>query len=169
MRTLSQAILFDGEVKGQLSDGAWENASPSNHWEPWCSALTCVSQDNPGRDFDVRRSRYDLSGELIPVVGDRMLVLVRLGTVYGPHNVGMLRHLFDLNGVWHGIPLYEGESWDRVRFALCRFLNGSQGLEQVRQTATTRSYNLLDLKRDLDAIADYMRIRRQPPKLRREQ
>jgi len=35
--------IFDNEIKGQLSDGAWENAQPYNHWQFWCMLDTAVS------------------------------------------------------------------------------------------------------------------------------
>ena len=30
-----QAVIFQNEIVGQLSDGAWENSKPYNHWEFW--------------------------------------------------------------------------------------------------------------------------------------
>jgi len=35
--------IFDNEIKGQLSDGAWENAQPHNHWQFWSMMDTAVS------------------------------------------------------------------------------------------------------------------------------
>lgn len=31
-------LIWENEVTGQISDGEWENARPSNHWEFWCNA-----------------------------------------------------------------------------------------------------------------------------------
>jgi len=33
----NQVALFENEIKGQISDGMWENASPANHWKVWCN------------------------------------------------------------------------------------------------------------------------------------
>lgn len=40
--------LFDEEIRGQLSDGAWENSTPFNHWNFWCGLATKVG---PKWDF----------------------------------------------------------------------------------------------------------------------
>jgi hypothetical protein len=37
--------LFDHEIRGQLSDGAWENSTPHNHWLFWCHLNTEVGSD----------------------------------------------------------------------------------------------------------------------------
>lgn len=38
--------IFNCEIKGQLSDGAWENALPGNHWYFWAKLVTGVSDNN---------------------------------------------------------------------------------------------------------------------------
>ena len=37
-KTNEAACLFKSEITGQLSDGMWENARPSDHWQFWCDA-----------------------------------------------------------------------------------------------------------------------------------
>jgi len=37
--------LFDNEICGQLSDGAWENSAPYNHYKFWCNLNTEVGTD----------------------------------------------------------------------------------------------------------------------------
>ena len=77
----SQKILFDTEIRGQLSDGYWENARPHGHWKPWCHADAIVDAKNPGRSFLVMKENYALdSAELLGWIGDRMIDAVRKGT-----------------------------------------------------------------------------------------
>jgi len=66
--------LFDQEIVGQLSDGAWENSSPFNHWHFWCNLNTEVGSEwafkfNPSVPYGhdrtpKKKSAYNLAGEL---------------------------------------------------------------------------------------------------------
>jgi len=66
--------LFDQEIVGQLSDGAWENSSPFNHWHFWCNLNTEVGSEwafkfNPSVPYGhdrtpQKKSAYNLAGEL---------------------------------------------------------------------------------------------------------
>jgi len=75
--SLSQKNLFSCEITGQLSDGAWENTKPYDHWEPWGNADVKVGS-NVGRTFPVKKDGYNL-GSLLDYVGDRMLGLGAAG------------------------------------------------------------------------------------------
>lgn len=75
--SLSQKNLFACEIVGQLSDGAWENTKPYDHWEPWADADVKVGS-NIGRTFSVKKDGYNL-GSLLDYVGDRMLGLGAAG------------------------------------------------------------------------------------------
>jgi hypothetical protein len=74
--TLSQRNLFDCEISGQISDGAWENTKPYDHWKPWTSEVKVGS--NIGRDFPVKKDGYNLTS-LIQYVGARMLAFGATG------------------------------------------------------------------------------------------
>jgi hypothetical protein len=63
--------IFDYEIRGQLSDGAWENATPYNHWRFWSDIDTKVSpkglwsfEFNPSVDYaykrPVKKTAYNL-------------------------------------------------------------------------------------------------------------
>jgi hypothetical protein len=56
-RTMDQVVLFKHELKGQLSDGYWENATPDNHYQIWCRAQ--VIQGTPGRNFYAAKCNYN--------------------------------------------------------------------------------------------------------------
>ncbi len=80
-RNLAQAVLYEQELKGQISDGNWENASPEHHWHRMCDAQSEVSTMEDGSDLGPNFSpvrRYNFADkELLEVVGDRMLEYVR--------------------------------------------------------------------------------------------
>jgi len=38
-------MVWEHEVTGQLSDGAWENARPLDHWKFWCDATVAVDKN----------------------------------------------------------------------------------------------------------------------------
>ena len=66
-----QASIFENELKGQLSDGFWENARPYNHWESICAAEVKVS-DKPAKQFDQQKNYNFTDKALIDIVGERM-------------------------------------------------------------------------------------------------
>jgi hypothetical protein len=103
-RNRDQVVLYELEIKGQISDGHWENSYPDDHWIPMNEAQAeVVPQDLPkafqgvevpqeqreflrqraidlalGPNFDTPR-RYNFADlDLVDVVGDRMLFYVRL-------------------------------------------------------------------------------------------
>lgn len=83
LRNDVQVALWKHEIRGQISDGAWENARPDQHWVPWCKCEAVVGP-NPGRDFDVIRDIYFLNDrKLLQIIGERMIRLGRLARVVG--------------------------------------------------------------------------------------
>ena len=71
--------IYDCEIRGQLSDGAWENSTPYNHWQFWNNLETVVGTDwkfdfNPKVDFEHRtprkRTAYNLTTLVDPGVID---------------------------------------------------------------------------------------------------
>lgn len=98
VRNLAQKILWDEELAGQISDGAWENASPLDHWEVWCDAEVVVG-DNVGRSFYARKDNYNLNRkDLLDAIGDRMLAAVQ-AQIPGYAEADMRRDLKDLKTI----------------------------------------------------------------------
>lgn len=99
VRNRAQQLLFEGELKGQLSDGRWENSRPDNHWEPWCNATVVVNVENVGRNFYARRDGYCFTEKaLLEIIGDRMLELVQ-AEIPGYTEKDMLADLRDLRKI----------------------------------------------------------------------
>jgi hypothetical protein len=63
--TVTQLALWKCEVTGQLSDGAWENSVPHNHWKFWCKSEASVG-DKPGitlgDEGGPERTKYNVVG-----------------------------------------------------------------------------------------------------------
>lgn len=80
--TRDQAILFECELKGQMSDGFWENSRPYDHWEAPCKAKVEVAEtpEQVGKDGVWISRNYDFANkELFDIVGDRMINYVKIG------------------------------------------------------------------------------------------
>jgi len=101
VRTQAQKWLLENELKGQISDGTWEN-SANNPWEDWSGAHVIVDPKNAGRNFDTTRDSYNLTRpDLLDSVGDRMIEDVQART--GNSNYGekaMRADLSDLKKVF---------------------------------------------------------------------
>ena len=70
VRTATQALIFEGELKGQLSDGNWENEKTDRRlWN--CEVR--VSAGHTGCTFKAKYPVDFNDEDLIEVVGDRML------------------------------------------------------------------------------------------------
>lgn len=66
--------LFDEEIRGQLSDGAWENSTPYNHWRFWSHLKTEIGSHwtfffNDKVDYEhrypVKKTAYNLVSALL--------------------------------------------------------------------------------------------------------
>lgn len=78
-RTKAMEDLWNNELVGQISDGAWENSS-NNSWEFWGNLPTSVGGKTAlraGTDELIRKS-FDFAGELYDVIGDRMLKIIQV-------------------------------------------------------------------------------------------
>jgi len=118
-RTAAQAAIFEHEVKGQLSDGHWEN-DPRSCWQDWCRTDPIVGE-HVGTNFSPRRSAYGLDNPtLTKVVGDRMrlyAVLANLG--HSLEDIDTLEHAFEFCGCEPAeVPTHGGKYWEGVRAQL---------------------------------------------------
>lgn len=156
VRTLSQAAIFEHELKGQLSDGHWENSRPADHWKNWCEATVLCSPNDPsqiGRNFHSRRS-YDFANrELLSVVEKRMILYVRIADVYGMDAVATLSNLWEeLSMTWTGLPKYEGDYYRKVYDEIVDFAEEHGGLDAIKSAVEGHSYGHRELMRDLKEL-----------------
>jgi hypothetical protein len=82
----TQEMLWRCEIKGQLSDGMWENSRPWGHARFWLylESDTCVLGEKACVTSDgyARKVGYNLTG-LIKYVGDRMVAYGRMALAGG--------------------------------------------------------------------------------------
>lgn len=154
VRNDAQAILFEHELKGQISDGQWENALPNDHWEAWCDATVDVDPTNVGRDFFVRRKSYGFSREsFLEDISDRMLKYVRVGIAFGRERVPQLEHLAE----YGSLPTYKGEYYDKLRAKFAGFTQAD--LDKIVAVANDASiYSYEQMRRDLLDLSRIIKI-----------
>src|SRR4051812_30292866 len=101
-----QMILFVCEMKGQLSDGRWENTKPDGHWKKPCRAESFIAQkvEDLGRNFYNSKESYNFTDPmLLDVCGDRMVNFVKFYETFPEIS-------FDVHfSVEHAMELLEGE------------------------------------------------------------
>jgi len=99
--TMAQKIIFHCEMRGQISDGNWENSRPLDHFEPWMipwDYIIVTYDDNVyGRNFYPRKCNYNFTDpSLLKVVGNRIMFKVKLWIMF-PYAA---EKLFSANHWW---------------------------------------------------------------------
>lgn len=87
LSTAAAATLFEHEIKGQMSDGMWENSQPHDHWEFWCDLDVEVGEEDHVQETvslqECKKAGYNLtSKELLSAIGDRMVAMGRMATAF---------------------------------------------------------------------------------------
>lgn len=80
--TSSARAVWTEEIVGQLSDGMWENTSPHDHWKFWNGLKVAEGEPCVTSNTCPRKNNYGLT-RLIPIIGDRMVAIGRMGKVDG--------------------------------------------------------------------------------------
>lgn len=149
VRNVAQAALFECELKGQLSDGAWENTAPHDHWKPWADAEVRVAAaaragcftelgrsdyEGLGRNFYARKDSYNFARkDLLDVVGGRMLGYARVARALG---LEAAKKIDEVGGLWGSDttpvlgPATNGVDRSAVEAALA---NEAYGMRELRQ------------------------------------
>lgn len=166
LRTIEQVALFKLELAGQISDGHWENSRPYDHWQVWCRAKVRVApigllsrQPVVGRNFYAKRDIYGLtSGELLSVIGGRMLAIARVTQGLGYEVADKLHWRFNCDDDFAVSPIVPpradltGDYWDTEREKLKEFNLGA-----INTHIMHGNYSKKDLLRDLREIKEAMR------------
>lgn len=151
--TQSAIALWESELKGQISDGMWENTNVRGHWEFWHDCNVKLGPPHLESNVEPPKSGYRFSS-LIEHVGDRMLAFGRMGKM-----------TTDLK-------MIEAAEWlpdTQQEYAM--ILSGQRRTsdaamahikavpEDVAQKFYETPYSLKDMKNDLMAIRTAMRTR----------
>lgn len=165
-RNARQAVLFEHELKGQISDGHWENARPNDHWQQWCEAEVSVKPDDPHVALlgsgQPKRKNYNFSdSDLLEVIGGRMIGLVRVAYVLGMKNVETFKPMVGCDGslTW---PDYPGDYWDTMRKDAEDALSLRDMTFEALQAAVANEalYSEKDLRSDLVDMKNIIKDRR---------
>jgi len=158
-RNERQVTLYECELKGQISDGHWENARPYGHWKIMCNAEARVGEPL-GPNFWPRR-RYNFAAkDLIDVVGHRMLFQVKLKILYPSLSYQAIEDLDILVDCETGEPrvklLIERAASDpywRKRITMAKQNLGvttdEELIDAVTRVVEFTGYTLTELKKDL--------------------
>jgi hypothetical protein len=147
----AQRVLMECELKGQLSDGAWENATPQSHWKRPCAAEVVVATDiqETGLTWHGRKSYAFDRRDLLDAVGDRMIYWVKFYSAFPVLAADFHNHWdFYMSDGWPTIP---GEYWDKKRATFLR-LTGCATYEEAMAKINAVQYTTTDLRRDLRAL-----------------
>jgi hypothetical protein len=159
-----QACLWENEIRGQISDGHWENARPSKHWEAWCGADVIVDPTDLGRDFHVERETYALkSRDLLSVVGGRMVGYARLCLFYGREATREVLEYFVDCGEQPYEPQFGGvrEWWtDERKAAISQYDLAEIQFVITNKSPLTTDFGRKELLHELADMQQIMRFRR---------
>jgi hypothetical protein len=154
--TMSALVIWNAEIRGQLSDGMWENAAPLSHWRFWCG-LDSLCSEGIAR-VEVRwmpprqKTGYNLAA-LYPIVGDRMLKLGRIGRAV------------ERMGINHVSSAVIRELADALADDAVQLFNASEGgLDpDLINACNAVEYTMRDLRKDVAGIKLAMRTIRVVP------
>lgn len=157
----AQRIIFEQEMKGQLSDGHWENSSPRDHWKPWCDAEVKVNKSGlVGRTFWASKDNYNFSApDLLAAVGSRIINKVRAHMLgFSPEAVAEMPDDLQDYENWHQYAADEAARWSNGHSkgywaAKIEKLN-SLGVNAATMAAIEQwdGYTKRDLKADLAGL-----------------
>lgn len=168
----AQAIIFECELLGQISDGYWENSRPHDHWLDFSDVKVThafhADTDGAviGKNFHTSR-KYNFSDPgLLEIVGQRMINFVKFYTAF-PNADHDFKNHWDFS--------YEGPTaqkiTERVRNGLSKSGTGYQAdtakraMKVLNVTNSTRfaeamqkvdavQYDMKALKKDLKQIKE---------------
>lgn len=160
--------IFDHEIRGQISDGAWENTLPFNHWHFWSGLNTQVGNDWAFKfnseafykdKYPTKKTAYNLVGQLLdPEVID---LSYRMRAYYVDAELGLglgqdAEFLVTSNGVIKSLDdvrselkrLASGFSSDYWNAKLAKIENVLPRLEEFQKAydAYTRKHLINDLR-----------------------
>lgn len=86
VNNIAQKIIFCCEMRGQISDGKWENLKPTNHWIDWMlpwENVVVTAGAFFGRNFHAPYDKYNFSdGKLLKLVGHRIMFKIKFYFMY---------------------------------------------------------------------------------------
>jgi hypothetical protein len=163
----SQAALFEHELKGQFSDGMWENSRPYDHWEFWCGLSVGVAAAGTNARVEtnhawrIKKTSYAVS-KLYEIVGYRMLAIGRMTRALV--RVGLALETFE-HGALGGTAEYMPptlDEWTRAKESgawQCDFIAGymERVTPELAAAFYASTYTMTDLRKDVAGIKQAMK------------
>lgn len=146
-----QKIIFDCEMREQISDGFWENASPMNHWRPWGNCKVAISSDKFGRDFRSNKDNYNFANkELLEIVGDRLIFRIKAHIFLGWSSDRLGNDFVDSVEDYDRIvsDISESDYWQKLFYSLQDRGIDRNILEQIDKV----NYDISDLRKDIKVL-----------------
>ena len=167
VENLSQALIFDMEISGQISDGKWENSRPHDHWTWVCHTNIEISPDKLGYDRVYHRRKYGVSGLYNEFMKDvregefpwpnRMIFYGRFGKIMDPKyfdESSEMRHFIETIGFNENINTLEDlkngmKDWE-LRYWKDNYdeVFSTENIQKFRN----ENYGVKELKKDLKAL-----------------
>jgi hypothetical protein len=146
-RNAVQAALFTCELRGQISDGYWENSTPHDHWKVWSTASISVDPKNVGINFYPSRKYNFNRKDLVDIVGYRMLNICNMAE----NNLPL--EIIDQFNDWNPTCNYSGEYWNKKRAEFKKFFGTVENFQKAR----TGSYDYKKLRSELKDMSDIIK------------
>ncbi len=141
-----QVALYKGMLIGQMSDGAWENSGPMDHWRPMSQAEVRVGK--PGMNFSPRRTYGFVN--LLNYVGDEMLDLARATKAYPNVDLSQLNHAIPY--VVESKPEALKDDWQKKYVDAILKATGEADINQFLAKVNGQPYGMGELRKDLRGI-----------------
>jgi len=152
---LSQAIIFEAELKGQISDGFWENSRPYNHYVTPCDTEVFVDKESPGSHFDGPVKNYNFSSsELLEYIAHRMIEYGKIGKIFENDEDLSVNAIAFLAENWREVSeIYEtGDGFDIYKEYITEYNLTLKKVKKLIDNIEKVSYNRKDLKKDLNRM-----------------
>jgi hypothetical protein len=153
--TKTQALLFELELKGQISDGYWENSKPYDHYRVICEAEVVVDPDQIGLNFYTSRSYNFANATLVECVGDRMQLYVLLSKKFPSLSNSSIKSCNSGKWMWEtkvGEPVPEYKQTFYKEMADVCNVHSYKELQILLSTLDKNDYPLKELRKDLKVI-----------------
>jgi hypothetical protein len=158
--TQTALALWDCEILGQLSDGAWENTRPHEHWKFWHALDSAVGSENKVTVDKGTYSPYCVKNRyniacLYEYVVDRMLAHGRMASVTGDKKLWQIADDMPAT-LAEFLKCKETGDWQRAWHA--KELNAVE--IPVAVDFYMSKYGMKELRRDVKVIKEAMKTAR---------
>lgn len=161
LKNKAQVILFEAELKGQLSDGFWENATPSDHWEVPVKAEVVVGYE-PHLTFRPSRGYKFHNKDLFEMVGDRMVFIVKVYKAFPQLDFGRHHTYAHLDSRDLRAKAQQGghdSYWDKVLYNI--ETDTGMSFENAQARVEAQEYTVKQCRSDLRQISQVFKAARQ--------